>query len=142
MNHLGALIGSNEVTGIGLIMMDIDYFKNINDTYGYSVGDEVIKVVSTVLSDNISNQDTIGRIGGEEFLIVMPGVVVEEAYDTTENLRASIEALSWDHVDMKVTISGGVYCKQYSESLDELLEKVDQQLYASKNKGRNQISCC
>lgn len=140
MNFLNRLMVSDEIHTISLIMMDIDYFKKINDTYGHSVGDVVIKEVSAVLSENIKDIGNIGRIGGEEFLIVLPNVVLEDAYHQAEKLRQSVELLTWKHSDMRVTISGGVYCEHESESLDELLEKVDERLYASKNNGRNQIA--
>lgn len=141
MSILNQLLFQKQHGAISLIMMDIDHFKNINDTYGHSVGDEVIKKVSEVMANGIRSTDTIGRIGGEEFLIILPGSHLEDAFKKADDLRNRIASLKWPNEDMHITISGGVYCKGKNETLDSILEQVDSRLYASKNNGRNQISC-
>ncbi len=140
MSILSQHLYQNAEAPISLIMMDIDFFKKINDTYGHSVGDDVIRKVSQTMSESIRATDAIGRIGGEEFLIILPGTSLENALAKAEHMRQRIESLNWSHQDMHVTISGGVYCKGEHDTLDTLLDQVDARLYASKNKGRNQIS--
>ncbi|WOT03607.1 GGDEF domain-containing protein [Shewanella youngdeokensis] len=125
---------------VSLILLDIDHFKRINDTYSHSVGDEVLKKVSDVLRNNVRKTDILARIGGEEFLVVLPDTSLDDAYKKAEKLRVSVETLSWKYKEMQITISGGIYCNSCDETLDELLENVDQRLYRSKHRGRNCIS--
>jgi diguanylate cyclase (GGDEF)-like protein len=139
MSLLKRLILLQDAKDIALIMFDIDHFKTINDTYGHSVGDDVIKRVSNVMEENIRRSDSIGRIGGEEFLIVLPNTPLDQAYKKADQLRESIENLQWSYENLKVCVSGGVYCNALDESLDRLMEKVDEQLYLAKNAGRNRV---
>lgn len=120
-----------------IIMIDIDYFKSINDTYGHCFGDEVIKRVSETLSENLRRTDIIGRIGGEEFLIVMPEISKEDTIAKVETLRKLISEIKWKNNNLRVTISIGAYFLKGHETLDQALEQVDIGLYEAKNSGRN-----
>lgn len=124
---------------ITLIMIDIDHFKSINDTYGHSFGDEVIKSICSVISSNLRKTDKIGRIGGEEFLIVMPDIDKNDAELKAEILRELVAAIEWPNDELEVTISCGVYSFSSDETIDVALEQVDLRLYKAKELGRNMV---
>lgn len=130
----------DETDSFSVIMLDIDFFKTINDTHGHSVGDTVIREIAQTLEKNLRRLDTIGRIGGEEFLAILPGASLEEAYQKANILREVVEDIDWERPNLRVTISAGVYCRGQGDSLDDVLEKVDKQLYIAKSKGRNLVS--
>lgn len=119
-----------------IIMIDIDFFKSINDTYGHQQGDETLKALANLMKENFRNTDLIGRWGGEEFIIILPNTPVEEAYKKAEKIRIKTE----EKLDIKshtVTISAGVGSLLKNESVDEMLKRVDTALYRSKENGRN-----
>lgn len=123
-----------------LIMFDLDFFKNINDTYGHHVGDDILKFVADEAQKIIRKEDVLARVGGEEFIILMKNTTKDEAFIFAERLRQHIETsdLSTYHCLQKLTISLGVTQMCYPKSnLDELLKQVDQALYEAKNTGRN-----
>jgi polar amino acid transport system substrate-binding protein len=118
-----------------LIIADIDFFKDINDTYGHTTGDIILKEFSQVLSKNIRETDSIGRWGGEEFLIILPRIKENNAIITAENLRIAVENFKF-HDNIKVTASFGVYeCKESNPT--KCLSKADKALYLAKNSNRN-----
>jgi len=126
-----------------VVMFDIDHFKRVNDTYGHQAGDEVIRLVSKVLRDNLRQTDIAGRYGGEEFGVILGNTDAEAAVVFCERLRKQIEALKVVHEDqtIKFTISLGI--SQADMSLTDYktwLEQADQALYASKEGGRNQTN--
>jgi len=127
-----------ERTSLSIIMIDIDNFKLINDKFGHGKGDQVIKKVAKLLSDNVRSSDTVGRIGGEEFLILLPDLNIEKTRLIAEKLRILIESQKWEN-KMKVTISGGVYNNNTDETINDILHKVDLCLYSAKNNGKNNI---
>jgi diguanylate cyclase (GGDEF)-like protein len=120
-------------------MLDIDNFKSVNDTYGHNMGDEVLKLVSIQIRKHIRRDDILGRIGGEEFLIVLQNTPLEDACQKAEELRKNIEDMRWDINDLHVTISGGVHTYKQGDSLDEFLDEADKLLYQAKNSGRNKM---
>ena len=123
------------------IMLDIDNFKNVNDTYGHSVGDIVIKTVATILKDSISDDMILGRIGGEEFAIVLNLSSNENVIDLVENIRQRIEntdiIIDEKKEIVKCTISSGIAKYNHICSLDYLLQKADESLYEAKETGKN-----
>jgi polar amino acid transport system substrate-binding protein len=135
MSLLRRLVLLHEVEFFSAIMIDIDYFKAINDTHGHSVGDLVLKDLAQMLTENIRETDTVGRVSGEEFLIILPETKQKEAEQKAEELIEKVEYMGWKHPNLRVTISAGVYCKESDESLDSVLEKVDHALYAAKRRG-------
>lgn len=124
------------------IMMDIDNFKNVNDTYGHAIGDEVIKSLTSTVSKNIEESDIFGRLGGEEFAILISAHPQAEVMTKIEELRKKIEKLvvSLDDFEVRFTMSTGVAQLHAGEtSLDAILARADQALYDAKNEGKNRV---
>ncbi len=120
---------------LSLIIADIDFFKNINDTYGHTTGDIILKEFSQILSKNIRETDYIGRWGGEEFLIILPKAKENNALITAENLRVAVENFHFHH-NIRITASFGVYeCKEVDPT--KCISKADKALYKAKNSNRN-----
>ncbi|HAA83570.1 MAG: Uncharacterized protein XD67_0221 [Thermodesulfobacterium commune] len=125
-------------TLFSLILFDLDNFKVINDTYGHDRGDYVLKEVSRLIKENIRQTDLPARWGGEEFVILCPRTIKEEALVIAERIRQSIATYPFEEVG-KVTISGGVVEYQQGMELSALLKKVDERLYQAKRSGKNKI---
>ena len=126
---------------LGFITVDIDHFKIINDTYGHHSGDVVLKDVSSILKESLRAYDNIGRMGGEEFLAVLPNCSNEKLEKVSERLRRKISSHKFEieSASINVTISMGVtvYDPVFSYSLDSVLKGVDKALYRAKEEGRN-----
>lgn len=122
-----------------IILGDIDFFKKINDTYGHSFGDIVLKSLAGILEKNSREQDSISRWGGEEFLLLLPDTKQDGAAILAEKLRSLIEQsiFKYGETDVKVTITFGVSSFKTGISLEELVFQADNALYEGKNKGRN-----
>jgi diguanylate cyclase (GGDEF)-like protein len=129
-------------TRCSVAMIDIDWFKRINDTYGHPAGDEVLRTVAITVFANIRANDRFGRYGGEEFLLVLPDTARDEAAQIVERLRAMIAELDWNAfaIDMAVTISAGLASLAPDDSSDGILARADRALYAAKAGGRNRIA--
>lgn len=128
---------------LSLVMLDIDYFKRVNDTYGHQVGDEVLRTLAATLSADIRAEDVACRYGGEEFLILLPNMPLETAMLRAEAWRAAVERLSIAHgnFQLKFTISLGVSAyPDHGKTPDDLTRCADQALYQAKREGRNQVS--
>jgi diguanylate cyclase (GGDEF)-like protein len=123
-------------------LIDLDWFKRINDAYGHPTGDEVLRTFAITVFANIRNIDRFGRYGGEEFLLVLPDTPAERAAAMLDRLREIIADLDWSafSADMRVTISAGVATLRLNETSDTLLARADHALYAAKAKGRNRIT--
>jgi diguanylate cyclase (GGDEF)-like protein len=129
---------------LAIALIDIDHFKRVNDTHGHAVGDEVLRHVASVLRDNVRSVDSLGRYGGEEFLLVMPETDVDGALASCENLRrlvARTELALAEELQIRVTISAGITGGTGTGSLeiDRLLREADTALYTSKALGRDQL---
>jgi diguanylate cyclase (GGDEF)-like protein/PAS domain S-box-containing protein len=124
------------------IMVDIDHFKRVNDTYGHEAGDEVLKAVAEALRSTARVADIVARFGGEEFVLVLPDTSAEMAARIAERLRLAIEALSTvvDGQAIRVTASFGVAQRAAQESQLEVLERADAALFSSKRDGRNRVT--
>ncbi len=129
--------------GLCIIMMDIDKFKSVNDTYGHKVGDDVLILVAKLLKESIRKTDILSRFGGEEFIMVLPETSIEEAKDIAENIRKKVQKetlLLEDQTVLAVTISMGVSVKNNKDtSIDEIIVRADEALYEAKNSGRNRV---
>lgn len=123
-------------TTFSLIMFDIDRFKHINDTYGHSTGDEVLKTLINIVQKDLRKSDVLSRIGGEEFMILLPDAKIKEAVFTAERARKTIENYTFKDVG-KVTVSFGVTIYQDGDIIDDMLKRADTALYLAKNGGRN-----
>ncbi|UZE96262.1 sensor domain-containing diguanylate cyclase [Alkalimarinus alittae] len=122
----------------GVILIDLDYFKQINDTYGHQVGDQVLIEVSKLLKQHCRNVDTVARWGGEEFLIITPETNLEGLKVIAENLRENIESYSFPQA-VTVTASLGISIFRKGDSVERLISRVDKALYKAKDKGRNTV---
>ena len=124
-----------------MIMIDIDHFKMVNDTYGHRTGDGVLRVVAGIIKKEIRDIDSLARYGGEEFAVILPHTVLSPALEVAERLRAKVEEsrFSYKGKQFSVTISLGVGEIQEDDTLESFLQRVDAALYAAKNAGRNQL---
>jgi diguanylate cyclase (GGDEF)-like protein len=129
---------------LSLAMIDIDHFKRVNDTRGHLCGDHVIKHVARTIRENVRQTDTAARIGGEEFIVMLPDADVEAAAMLGERIRTAIEdtPLTWGEESIYVTVSVGVaqFAPETDRSTNSLLERSDEAMYRSKQRGRNQVS--
>lgn len=121
-----------------LILIDIDFFKAINDAHGHETGDSVLKVVSMRLKSNLREIDTLARIGGEEFAIILPDCNIDEAMIAAERHRRSIEAI--DEIPFKVAASFGVTEALSGDTKTSIYKRADNALYLSKSNGRNRVT--
>lgn len=127
-------------TPLSLILIDIDDFKKINDIYGHNFGDRILQKLGNTLKKFVRRTDIVFRWGGEEFLIIMKGLTVENAYIVAERLREAVSCINIPpYEDRIVRISAGVDGVPPYVSLNELIERADRALYAAKNRGKNQV---
>jgi diguanylate cyclase (GGDEF)-like protein len=129
---------------MSVMMVDVDHFKSINDTYGHPAGDEVIKQLTQRISSVLRTYDAVGRLGGEEFLILTPNCATPEALAVAERLRQCIagEKMVVGEVAIPITVSVGVSAvSQDHPDAKRAIETADLALYAAKNKGRNRVEC-
>lgn len=127
-----------------VIMIDLDFFKKVNDTWGHPFGDHVLKWVANRMNEVVRAYDIVGRIGGEEFLIISPGTTLDEAVVLAERLRETVEQETIRHgeVAITLTISAGVVLMGKGDvSSDDLIRRADAALYRAKQAGRNQVRC-
>lgn len=126
----------------GIAFMDIDKFKDFNDTYGHETGDDVLKMVAKTFNSNVRSTDLIGRWGGEEFIAVFAGVNEDNIMILSEKIRMMIEksSIKRDEKAVKVTISIGVTIFKNEDSVDSALNRADDLLYQSKSNGRNKVT--
>lgn len=128
---------------LSFIMLDIDHFKKINDTYGHTVGDVVLKELSSILSTSITERDFVGRYGGEEFSIVLTNTNEINTYEMCERIKSKIQNHKFHAGDMtiQVTVSMGYYCKISTDTISsfDMLKRADEALYRAKQNGRNRV---
>ena len=127
-----------------VLMMDVDHFKTINDTYGHEVGDAVLSRLAEVLRETLRQVDVIGRVGGDEFAVLQPETNIDHAVTTAERLRNCVQnttvKLSGGEL-LGFTVSIGVVArKSENMGLQELLSQADKALYKAKRSGRNRVS--
>ena len=125
-------------TPLSIIIMDIDFFKSVNDTYGHQVGDEVLKNVAHLSKNALRSSDILGRWGGEEFLIICPETDLDSTYILAEKLRSILESHEFVNVG-NITASFGVTTATIGASGDDLIAQADDALYKAKSKGRNGV---
>ncbi len=126
---------------LAAVMVDIDDFKRVNDTWGHPVGDQVIKTLGHLLRQRLRRQDSIGRYGGEEFVAVLPECTSADAVRLLEDIRQSFAAVRFVHQgeDFVVTLSAGIASSEHYADAQELLAAADAALYVAKHGGRNQV---
>lgn len=131
---------------LSLLILDVDYFKAYNDTFGHVEGDTALKIVSKLLKDNSRKNDFVARFGGEEFTVILPNTDYNGASLCAEELRHAIEVYPW--LERKITISIGITTIEYQRDREEdscdmytrILSEADQALYRSKSTGRNKVT--
>lgn len=124
---------------LSLIMLDIDYFKDINDSYGHDVGDQVLIELAHLLKRNLRKADCCARWGGEEFMLLAPETSLEQAVRLADKIRSAIKHTAFP-LQNSVTASFGVVEVHSSESVKSVMKRVDNALYLAKEKGRNRVS--
>ncbi|WP_394826923.1 diguanylate cyclase [Pendulispora albinea] len=135
---------ARHATELSVIVLDVDHFKRINDTYGHSAGDAVLRTTAQVMAHGLRQEDLLARYGGEEFVVVARGISVHNAMLVAERLRNSIAStmIPFEEHLLHVTVSAGVAslrcCAQRADKLT-LFNMADQRLYAAKQAGRNRV---
>lgn len=132
---------SRKKTSLCIAMIDLDHFKNINDTYGHNVGDEILKIFSTILIDNIRKYDTACRYGGEEFLLIMPETSFEDAFIILNRIlkNLKLKPILTSKGDIQTSMSAGVVMAKEDEDADSFVDRADSFLYRAKGDGRGRI---
>lgn len=123
---------------LSLLMLDIDHFKEVNDTLGHLEGDDVLHKVAKVITDTCRETDSVGRYGGEEFLIVLPETPVEAAYELAERIRQAVSTCTTSNGN-NVTCSIGVSSLKPGKTILDLIKKSDDRAYKAKDLGRNRV---
>lgn len=125
-----------------LIMLDIDYFKKINDNYGHLCGDEALKYISEIIRRNVRNSDAYVRYGGEEFAIILPNTNLDEGQSLAERIRKAVEQSDFtynnEHISLSISMGLSLYNRD-SDSVEGFIRKADKALYRAKENGRNQV---
>jgi len=121
-----------------IILLDIDLFKAVNDTYGHQVGDDILIKVAELVQENIRSSDVLGRWGGEEFLIICPETDLTGAGTLADQVRHAIATYDFPVVGKK-TASFGVACSNENESKESIIKRADDALYEAKNAGRDLV---
>lgn len=143
--HIDTILEGQRLTAlrykrsISVVILDIDKFKSINDNYGHSVGDLVLREMAGLIDSMIRETDYFGRYGGEEFLLVLPETKTADAKVVAEKIRMAIEKYQFSEVNT-VTASFGIACLKPDESLRDFVHRADEALYVSKSEGRNRVS--
>ncbi len=130
---------ARELVPPSVCLIDLDHFKNINDTYGHSAGDAVLRLVATHAAKSLRSPDLLARWGGEEFLLVMPNTMLPDALVVVQRVRSALaQASIWQaQPELQVTFSAGVAARLPGESMDATVARADAALYQAKHSGRN-----
>jgi diguanylate cyclase len=129
----------------GLMLIDVDYFKRINDTFGHAAGDQILVNIGQALNHCVRPTDFVARLGGDEFAILLAGLTGEDADHVGERIRKSIEMFNFNVGDgsdaqTSVTMSMGLVVVYADDTVDSLFDRADKALYRSKEMGRNRLS--
>jgi diguanylate cyclase (GGDEF)-like protein len=124
------------------VVLDIDHFKNINDTYGHKIGDDVLAMVANLISLSLRKMDVAARWGGEEFVVVLPGATKVVAKAVSERIRMLIgeSFVSVGEDKLGVTVSIGVTISRTDDSVETVVSRADRLMYQSKSNGRNRVT--
>lgn len=143
LNRLGIELvhAAQEKRSLSFIMIDIDHFKEVNDTYGHPVGDFILKKLSALLLSRLRKQDVVGRYGGEEFAVILADSDLEDSKVIVDNLREQFAAMPFtaNGVEFHVSFSAGISSYPHEKTAYQLIEAADQALYKAKHHGRNQV---
>ncbi|MCG8311908.1 MAG: GGDEF domain-containing protein [Pseudomonadales bacterium] len=146
LDHLGVQQHNSDITAepLSVLMVDLDHFKQINDTWGHGVGDEVLMRAADILKKTVRKNDYVGRYGGEEFLIVLPGLGKEKAVMLAERIRRAIASMDFraeEKAHVPITASLGLCSRARQEAIEsgELIRRADVALYKAKHTGRDRL---
>jgi diguanylate cyclase (GGDEF)-like protein len=129
-------------TQVGIMMLDIDHFKRLNDTFGHEMGDLVMKKLGVILQQYIREEDIACRYGGEEFILILPGTNLETTRERAETIRSAVNntVVEYEHYSTSFTVSIGIAISpEHGSNSETILRAVDAALYQAKNEGRNRI---
>ena len=139
-NKIAPFFESGRVKSLGIILLDIDYFKKINDGYGHDTGDTILIEFADLVSKNLRDSDHVSRWGGEEFLIVSQQGSLDRLLEKAEKLRDIVERYSFaDDLNLNVTLSAGVSYIRPEDTFERLFKRADEALYSAKGAGRNRV---
>jgi diguanylate cyclase (GGDEF)-like protein len=126
-----------------ICLLDLDFFKRVNDTYGHCAGDVALRVFALAVQHQVRDTDAFGRYGGEEFLLMLPETSLEEAAVLVERIRLSVEGLQFADIsaEFALTVSIGVAQFCNGESIAQMIARADKALYLAKSDGRNRVAC-
>ena len=131
-------------TSLSLILIDIDHFKKVNDTFGHPEGDKILRSVASLLKNSVRKKDTVARYGGEEFILILPEVNLEAASMIAERIRRLVESTSFDvgsaHINVTISLGISSFPSHRAKSKEELVKMADLALYHAKGEGRNRVS--
>src|SRR5947209_5906662 len=143
MQHLNDELARAQRTGAAcsVAIIDLDFFKRINDQFGHPIGDEVLRTFAITLFANLRTIDNLGRYGGEEFLMILPDTTTDQAVRTLDRLRSIASEVDWAAISkmMNVTMSAGISEVRQEESAADILARADAALYTAKDAGRNRV---
>ena len=126
-----------------MVVVDVDYFKKVNDAYGHDTGDNVLKHIANTFKENTRESDIVARTGGEEFLIVFPKTERELGLKVCEKLRKSMSESAYvdkvSGLSIDITVSIGCVCVEHCDDIERSLKKADDLLYQAKRNGRNRV---
>lgn len=128
---------------VGLLLLDVDHFKQINDSHGHETGDKVLETLASLLRDHLRAQDLVARWGGEEFLIAMPNSDSEATTQAAERIRKAVAGFDWRQLtgdQTAVTVSIGATQLTAEDEISRLISRADKALYQCKHQGRNQVA--
>jgi len=142
MTSLAYLAKRNKFAS-AVIMIDIDHFKRINDTFGHQAGDDVLSEVAGIIKFNLRKSDILGRFGGEEFIVFLPQVEQGSVFSIAEKIRQGVEDGTKHKIPVTVSLGGAIssITDDIEGGIHQLIKKADQYLYEAKRKGRNQTIC-
>jgi diguanylate cyclase (GGDEF)-like protein/PAS domain S-box-containing protein len=126
----------------GVLFMDIDYLKKVNDLYGHDVGDRILKIVATTIINGTRSSDIVSRWSGEEFMVLIPHVDAKQLKDVAEKIRILVEksSISVEGKNIEVTLSIGATLARKDDTVETLIKRADELMYKSKSEGRNRLS--
>ena len=136
---------ANHNKALSIILTDIDHFKKVNDTHGHLIGDNVLKMLSRLLKEQIKGKDTAARFGGEEFILVLPDTALKGAFILAEQIRINLKSMRWTARDSgksigSITVSLGVAQYKPGETVESMIQRADKALYFAKENGRNKTA--
>lgn len=136
-------LAKRDKKNLSLLLLDIDFFKKINDTYGHDTGDKVLKIVANTIKNNIRNSDILTRFGGEEFIVLLNETDINGAKNISLKIKDLIETFNYDNInkEIKTTVSIGISSiKDEDININDIIKRADIAMYKSKEKGRNTIT--